>query len=136
MIKSLKLKSNRLKYFTTSEPASFKTTKPPENDLNGHSFTMCYIVFCSVSLTVTIRNVCKTPSVHQGTTSALISPGGLLFEPRIRFPLIGIDVDQCDNQVSDIGNSDSNGNGSTLQTGPIKPTRKETNLPGGMSNIA
>jgi hypothetical protein len=48
--------------------------------------------------------------------------------PKIKSPLIDIDVDQCDNQVPDIGNSD--GNGSKLQTG-----LRETNPSGGMSNI-
>jgi hypothetical protein len=31
--------------------------------------------------TVTIRNVCKTPSVHQGTTSTLISPETIQKDP-------------------------------------------------------
>jgi hypothetical protein len=60
--------------------------------------------------------------------STQLKTGGLLFGSRIRSPLIGIDVDQCDNQVSDIGNSD--GNGSTLQIG-----LRETYLSGEMSNI-
>jgi hypothetical protein len=44
MMKSYKFKFKHLKYSTASGPASFKTAKPPINDLNGHLFTMCCIV--------------------------------------------------------------------------------------------
>jgi hypothetical protein len=83
--------------------------------------------------TVTIWNVCKTPYVHQGTTSPDWSGNdskGPIHVDAVQNrevcyldPLIGIYVNQFDNQVSDIGNSDSDGNGSTLQTG-----LRETNL--------
>jgi hypothetical protein len=61
-------------------PASFKTAKTPENDLNKHSI---HDVLHRLLLgtTITIRNVCKTPSVYQGTTSALISPEMIQKDP-------------------------------------------------------
>ena len=138
MMKSYKFKSNRLKYSTASGPASFKTAKPPGNDLNGHSFTMCCIVCCkalSAKPHLYIREPHRPWLVRKrfnNTHSCRRSskPGGLEFGSRMRSPLIGNDVDQCDNQVSAIGNSESDENGSKLQTG-----LRETNLSGGMSNI-
>jgi hypothetical protein len=58
---------------------SFKTAKPPENDLNGLIHDVLHRLL--IGTTVTIRNVCKTPSVDQETTSALISPETIQKDP-------------------------------------------------------
>jgi hypothetical protein len=117
MMKSYKFKSKRLKYSTASGPASFKTAKPPGNDVNRHSFTMCCIVCCSAPQSQSGMSVKPHLCIMEPHQSWLLwkrfrrthscrrssKPGGMLFGSRIRSPLIGIDVDQCDKQVSDIG---------------------------------
>jgi hypothetical protein len=121
IMKSYKFKSKRLKSSTASGPASFKTAKPPGNDLNGHSFTMCCIVCCSASHSQSGMSVKPHLCIREPHRPWLVrkrfkrtnscqrssKQEDLLFWSRIRSPLISIDVDQ----VSDIGNTQNRSTG-------------------------